>query len=88
MRSEIKRWGNSAAVRIPSKFLHEAKLEVHSRVSMKVEDNKIVIEALQERSARGLALPFTEAQLLTGLNPHTAHADELPAALLDRELGN
>lgn len=88
MRSEIKRWGNSAAVRIPSKFLHEAKLEVHSRISMKVEDNKIVIEALQERSARGLALPFTEAQLLTGLNPHAAHADELPAALLDRELGN
>jgi antitoxin MazE len=88
MRSEIKRWGNSAAVRIPSQFLHEAKLEVHSRISMKVEDNRIVIEALQERSARGLALPFTEAQLLTDLDPHTAHADELPAALLDRELGN
>jgi antitoxin MazE len=88
MRSEIKRWGNSAAVRIPGKLLHEAKLEVHSRVSMKVEDNKIVIEALQQHSPRGLALPFTEAQLLTGLNPHTAHADELPVALLDRELGN
>jgi len=88
MRSEIKRWGNSAAVRIPGKLLHEAKLEVHSRVSMKVEDNKIVIEALEERPERALSLPFTEAQLLTGLDPHTAHADELPAALLDRELGN
>ena len=36
MRSEIKRWGNSAAVRIPKKLLNQAMLEVESPVTMKV----------------------------------------------------
>lgn len=88
MRSEIKRWGNSAAVRLPRKLLNEARLEVDSAVSMSVEENRIVIEALQENAPGRLRLPFSEGDLLAGLNANTAHADEAADALLDRELGD
>jgi antitoxin MazE len=88
MRSEIKRWGNSAAVRIPRKLLNQAMLEVESPVTMKAEKNRIVIEALQENAHRRLKLPFSEAELLVGLNPEKAHADELPDSLMDQELGD
>jgi len=32
-----------------------------------------------------LRLPFSEAELVAGLNAQTAHADELPGPLLDKE---
>lgn len=76
MQSEIKRWGNSAAVRLPSKILAQAKLDVSSSISIEVTDGKIVIEAAA-KAARKVNLPFSEADLLTGLDAHGAHADEL-----------
>ena len=77
MRSEIKRWGNSAAIRLPSGILAAAKLEVSSPVTVVVEGQRIIIEATGEPSRKHLALPFSEADLVRGLNPATAHADEL-----------
>lgn len=76
MQSEIKRWGNSAAVRLSSKILAQAKLDVSSSISIEVTDGKIVIEAAA-KAARKVNLPFSEADLLTGLDAHGAHADEL-----------
>lgn len=76
MQSEIKRWGNSAAVRLPSKVLVQAKLDVSSPISIDVKAGKIVIEAAQ-KSVRRVNLPFSEADLLKGLDAHGAHADEL-----------
>lgn len=76
MRSEIKRWGNSAAVRLSSKILAQAKLDVSSPVSIDVKAGKIVIEAA-EKSHRRVNLPFSEADLLKGLDARGAHADEL-----------
>jgi len=88
MRSEIKRWGNSAAVRLPKKLLNEAKLEVDSAISMSVEENRIVIEALEETTSGRLRLPFSEKVLLAGLNADAAHADEAADVLLEKELGD
>lgn len=76
MQSEIKRWGNSAAVRLSSKILAQAKLEVSSPISIDVKPGKIVIEAAKE-APRKVNLPFSEADLLKGLDAHGAHADEL-----------
>lgn len=76
MRSEIKRWGNSAAVRLSSKILAQAKLEVFSPISIDVKAGKIAIEAAQ-KAPRRLTLPFSEADLLKGLDAHGAHADKL-----------
>lgn len=76
MQSEIKRWGNSAAVRLSSKILAQAKLDVSSPISIDVKAGKIVIEAI-EKAPRRVHLPFSEADLLKGLDAHGAHADEL-----------
>jgi len=87
MQSEIKRWGNSAAVRIPKKLLNEARLDINTPVTMEVTENKIVIEARKGSTPKRLKLPFCEADLLVGLNPETAHADEL-APVSAKELGD
>jgi len=87
MRSEIKRWGNSAAVRLPSKILAAAQLDVSSPISMQVKGNKIIIEAAREPQSKRLKLPYSEAALLADLTPDSAHSDELalPSA---REMGD
>jgi antitoxin MazE len=85
MQSEIKRWGNSAAVRLPSKILAQAKLDISSPISIAVKAGKIVIEAAQ-LAPRRVSLPFMEADLLKGLDSHGAHADEL-AQLSAAEMG-
>ena len=76
MQSEIKRWGNSAAVRIPSKILAQANLDVSSPISIEVKAGKIVIGA-DVNTKRKVNLPYSEAFLLEGLDAHSAHADEL-----------
>ncbi|MCO4320958.1 hypothetical protein [Aliidiomarina quisquiliarum] len=85
MQTEIKRWGNSAAVRLTSKILAQAKLDISSPISINVKAGKIVIEAAQN-SPRKVNLPFSEAELLKGLDAHGAHADEL-AQPSETELG-
>ena len=76
MQSEIKRWGNSAAIRIPSKILAQANLDVSSQISIDVKAGKIVIGAAV-KAQRKVNLPFSEATLLKGLDAHCAHADAL-----------
>lgn len=80
MQSEIKRWGNSAAVRLSSKILTQAKLDLSSPISIEVRDGKIVIEALATTTKK-VKLPFSEAQLLSGLDAYSAHADEIAQPL-------
>lgn len=76
MQSEIKRWGNSAAVRLSRDILAQARLDVTSPISIDVKAGKIVIEA-SCKAARKVNLPFSEADLLVGLDAHGAHADAL-----------
>ena len=87
MQTEIKRWGNSAAVRLPSKLLAAASLEVNSPITIIVKGKKIVIEPDVEQTDKRLKLPFSESMLLAGLTPETVHADEL-AAVTSVELGD
>lgn len=76
MQTQINKWGNSAAVRIPANMLASMGLTVHSLINLEVKSGKIIIEPILESKKR-LKLPFTEDALLHDLNPHTAHADEL-----------
>ncbi|MFC1776961.1 MazF family transcriptional regulator [Pseudomonadota bacterium] len=87
MQTEIKRWGNSAAVRLSSKILAAASLGVNSPITINVKGKKIVIEPVVEQADKRLKLPFSEAMLLADLTPETVHADEL-AAVTSVELGD
>ncbi len=47
MNAEIKRWGNSAAIRIPAQLIRALGLSVDNPVDMRLEDGRIVIEPIQ-----------------------------------------
>jgi len=87
MQTEIKRWGNSAAVRLSSKVLAAASLEVNSPITINVKGKRIIIEPVVIQTDKRLKLPFSESMLLAGLTPETVHADEL-AAVTSVELGD
>lgn len=74
MRSQIKKWGNSAAVRLNKDVLTKAGMRLSSPVKIHVQDEKIVIEAVK-KVTRNVQLPFVESDLLEGLDAHSAHAD-------------
>jgi len=86
MQSEIKRWGNSAALRLSTKILAQAELSISSPVEITVEAGKIIIQAAPEKTSR-VRFPYTEKELLQGLGPETAHADAL-APLTSSEIGD
>ena len=84
MRSEIKRWGNSAAVRLPKAVLHRAGLTIDAAIDVEVDDGVIMIKRPHDDYDQAA---LTEAELLDGLDAYTAHADEL-AVILPSELGD
>lgn len=44
MDTKIQKWGNSSGVRIPSSIMKELGITVNDIISIKQEDNRIVIE--------------------------------------------
>ena len=62
MRVIVKKWGNSAAVRIPSGVMQAACLSLDQAVEVREQDGQIVIEPIR---ASKVAL----AQLLAGITP-------------------
>ena len=50
MNIQVKKWGNSAAVRIPRATLAAARLRIDDKVVVREEEGRIVIEAVKERA--------------------------------------
>lgn len=48
MRSRVRKWGNSGAVRIPASVLAAADLALDQPVEIREEDGRIVIEPVRE----------------------------------------
>lgn len=44
MRVLIKKWGNSASVRIPAAIMKAARLQVDATVEVREEDGRIIIQ--------------------------------------------
>ena len=49
MKATVKKWGNSAAVRIPASVLQAARLRLDEPVEMREEAGRIVIEPVREK---------------------------------------
>lgn len=82
MQSQINKWGNSAAIRIPAKVLADTELSMHSHINIEAKDGKIIIEPLEQTPKR-FKLPFSEADLLQDIDAHTAHADAIYSPLAE-----
>jgi antitoxin MazE len=48
MQTAIKRWGNSAALRLPAPMLAALDLSIDSLVDLRMEDDRIVIVPVHE----------------------------------------
>lgn len=68
MRTTVRKWGNSASVRIPSAILQAAKLEVDDAVDIREEEGRIVIEPI-ERPEHDLD------ELVSRITPENRHAE-------------
>lgn len=66
MRANVKKWGNSTAVRSPASVLEAARFRVDDTVDVRAEDGKIVIELIREQ---GCDLD----QLLDRITPENLH---------------
>jgi antitoxin MazE len=62
----VRKWGNSAAVRIPATVLAEAGLEIDQAVEVRQERGRIIIEPAR-------TLRFELKDLLDGIRPDNLH---------------
>lgn len=66
MRVQIKKWGNSASVRIPSAIMASAVLEIDQEVDVRNEGGRIIIEPIVKPN-------FTLDSLLEQITPENLH---------------
>jgi antitoxin MazE len=69
MRLQVKKWGNSASVRIPASIMAAADLRIDQAVEVREEGGRIVIEPIKPPV-------FELEQMLDQMNPETFH-DEI-----------
>ena len=66
MRVTIRKWGNSASIRIPHSVMTAAALTVDQPVDVREEDGRVIIEPVQ-------GVSYDLDALLTGMTPETFH---------------
>jgi antitoxin MazE len=49
MKASVKKWGNSAAVRIPAGVLEATHVQIDEEVDIREEGGRIVIEPMREK---------------------------------------
>jgi antitoxin MazE len=64
MKIVVKKWGNSAAVRIPASVMAAASLDLDQAVEIREEGGRIVIEPIKTD-------PYTLDALLDRMRPET-----------------
>lgn len=68
MRVTVKKWGNSASVRIPASIMDAAKLQVDATVDVREEGGRIVIEPIKE-------VDYDLDALVAGITPTNLHSE-------------
>jgi len=68
MKGQVKKWGNSLAVRIPAPVADELGLQDNAPVQLEVVDGKLTIQPLSRRRNK-----YTLAELVEGITPENMH---------------
>jgi antitoxin MazE len=79
MRAVVKKWGNSASVRIPAGIMEAANLSLDTPVDVREEGGRIIIEAVKGRE-------FDLDHLLAGITPENQHAEVNFGTLMGKEV--
>jgi antitoxin MazE len=68
VRAMVKKWGNSASVRIPASVMQAARLNINEPVDVREESGRIVIEPVRHKEYQ---LP----ELLKGITRANLHEE-------------
>lgn len=79
MRTQIQKWGNSLAVRIPKSFASESSIEAGSIVDMSIIKGKLVIEPVTEKE-------YSLDDLLVEITKKNIHTETDTGGSLGREV--
>jgi len=79
MKAAIRKWGNSAAVRIPASVLETARMEVDEAVDVREEAGRIVIEPVRHKEYR-------LAELVKGITAENQHDEIDPGGPVGKEV--
>lgn len=66
MKATVKKWGNSAAVRIPASVMQAMHLDLDEVVDIREEAGRIVMEPVRPRA-------YDLGELLRGITPKNRH---------------
>lgn len=74
MKATVKKWGNSAAIRIPAAVMEATQLNLDEIVDVREEEGRIIIEPIRQKA-------YDLRELLKGITPKNQHqaADFGPA---------
>ena len=67
METQVGKWGNSLAVRIPRAFVREAQLEEGATVELSVSDGRLIVTPIRRA--------YHLDQLVAGITPENRHAE-------------
>jgi len=81
----VQPWGNSLGIRITRPMSDMAHLGRGDKVAIEVTEEGLLIRP--KKAKKSIKFPYTEADLISGITPHKAHADELPV-ITDSEIGS
>jgi antitoxin MazE len=68
MRVLVKKWGNSASVRIPVAVLQAAQLDLDEPLDVREESGRIIIEPIRRKG-------YDLAELVRGIARENVHAE-------------
>lgn len=68
MRVVVKKWGNSASVRIPAGVMQAARLELDQPVDVREENGRIVVEPIRP-------VEYDLATLIAGITDDNRHEE-------------
>lgn len=74
--TEVKKWGNSLALRINTVTAEALNLHQGSKVRYEILPEGLLIKPI-DTTEKKPKWPYSEEQLLDGITENTAHTDEL-----------
>ncbi len=80
MRVTVRKWGNSASVRIPSPIMEAAHVRLDQQVDVREEQGRIIIEPVR-------APAFDLASLVAGITDENRHAELESGGPIGNEIG-
>ncbi|EAU3474383.1 type II toxin-antitoxin system antitoxin MazE [Salmonella enterica] len=67
IRSNVKRWGNSPAVRIPASVMQALNLNIDDEIKIELVEGKLIIEPVTDE------IEFSLDQLVNGITEENLH---------------